>query len=325
MRILISGGAGYIGGVLSNYLNDKKIKYAVIDNLSTSNKKNLPKKTIFYKGCISNVKILKKIHEKFAPTHIVHLAASLDVRESEIYKKKYYKNNIINSKIFLKFFLEKNIKNFIFASTAAVYGKNLSQNKIEDKSISPSNYYGKTKLEIEKFLQKNKKKYNLNLKILRFFNVVGTDFKLRSGPFIKKSNQLFNSILISIYKKKKFFIYGHKLKQTSDGTCVRDYIDVIDLVKVMIYFIKSKKNFRYDIYNIGTNNGHSVLQIVKLFSKISKKKINYSFAKIRKGDPAHSVCSNKRLINTFNFKFSSIKNSIKRHHNFYIKNFKTNA
>ena len=259
MRILISGGAGYIGGVLSNYLNDKKIKFAVIDNLSSSIKKNLPKKTIFYKGCISDLKILKKIDKKFAPTHIVHLAASIDV------------NNIVNSKIFLQFFLKRNVKNFIFASTAAVY-KNSSQNKFEDKNILPSSYYGKTKLEIEKFLQKNKKKYNFNFKILRFFNVVGADLKLRSGPYIKKSNQLFNSILIAIYRKNDFFIYGHKSKQTIDGTCVRDFVDVMDLVKVMMYFIKSKKKFKLDTFNIGTNKGYSVLQIVKLFSKISKKK-----------------------------------------------------
>jgi len=158
------------------------------------------------------------------------------------------------------------------------------------------------------------------LKILRFFNVVGADRKLRSGSS-KKSNQLFNSLLKSIIKKDKFFIYGNKLK-TNDGTCVRDFVDVIDLVKVIIYFIKSKKKFKFDIFNVGTNKGLSVLQIVKLFTIITKKKIDYIYAKSRKGDPAHSICSNKRLLNTHNFKFSSIQSSIKRHYKFYIKNFK---
>tara|TARA_B110000211_G_scaffold143276_1_gene163547 strand:- start:267 stop:1238 length:972 start_codon:yes stop_codon:yes gene_type:complete len=320
MKILISGGAGYIGGVLSYALCDKKIKYAVIDNLSTSQKKNLPKDTIFYKGCISNVAILKRVFKEFAPSHIIHLAGSLDARESEIYKEKYYINNIKNSKIFLNFFINKDIKNFIFASTAAVY-KNSSNNKMEGRDIQPSNYYGKTKLEIEKFLSDNKKKNNLNLKILRFFNVVGADRKLRSGSLSKKSNQLFNSLLKSIIEKDNFFIYGNKLK-TNDGTCVRDFVDVIDLVKVIIYFIKSKKKFKFDIFNVGTSKGLSVLQIVKLFIIITKKKIDYTYAKSRKGDPVHSICSNKRLVNTYNFKFSSIQSSIKRHYKFYIKNFK---
>ena len=320
MRVLISGGAGYIGGVLSYALCDKKIKYAVIDNLSTSQKKNLPKNTVFYKGCISNVAILKRVFKEFAPSHIIHLAANLDARESEILKKKYYLNNIKNSKIFLNFFINKDVKNFIFASTAAIYKDSL-RNQKEDRNIRPSSYYGKTKLEIEKFLIHNKKKNNLNLKILRFFNVVGADRKLRSGSLAKKSNQLFNNLLKSIFKKDKFFIYGNKLK-TNDGTCVRDFVDVVDLVKVIIYFIKSKKKFKFDIFNVGTNKGHSVLQIVKLFTLITRKRVDYNYAKIRVGDPTHSICSNKRLINIYKFKFTSIQSSIKRHYKFYIKNLK---
>jgi len=323
MRILISGGAGYIGGVLSYALCDKKIKYAVIDNLSTSQKKNLPKNTVFYKGCVSNVAILKRIFKEFAPSHIIHLAANLDARESEILKKKYKENNIENSKIFLNFFINKDVKNFIFASTAAVYGNKLNH-KNEEKDISPTNYYGKTKLTIEKFLQKNKKKYNLNLKILRFFNVIGAERQLRSGSLPNKSNQLFNNLSKSIIKKDKFFIYGNKLK-TNDGTCVRDFVDVVDLVKVIIFFIKSKKKFKFDIFNVGTNKGHSVLQIVKIFTAITKKRIDFHYVKRRMADPTHSICSNKRLINAYKFKFSSIEDSIKRHHNFYKKNFKSNV
>ena len=206
MRILISGGAGYIGSVLCYSLLDKKIKYAVIDNLCTSKKKNLPVGTIFYKACISNIKILDKIYKDFKPTHIIHLAASLDARESEIHKIKYYKNNVINSKIFLKYFIDKKIKNFVFGSTAAVYSKNSINLKKEDKDIQPSNFYGKTKLQVEKFLTEMKKKFKFELKILRFFNVVGADRQLRSGANLKKSNQLFNSLINSIHKKKIFFI-----------------------------------------------------------------------------------------------------------------------
>lgn len=324
MRILISGGAGYIGSVLSYSLLDKKIKYAVIDNLCTSKKENLPKGTIFYKACISNIKFLSKIYRDFKPTHIIHLAASLDARESEVNKKKYFKNNILNSKIFLNYFINKNVKNYIFASTAAVYNKKKNNFKKEEMDIRPANYYGKTKLEVENFLINKKKKYKFQLKILRFFNVVGSDKKLRAGANLKKSNQLFNSIINSINKKNQFFIYGRKFK-TYDGTCVRDYVDVMDLVKVIIFFIKKKTNTKFDIFNVGTNKGHSVLEILKLFSKILKKKIYYKFANRRKGDPAHSICSNQRLSKTFKLKFSSIESSIKRHYSFYVKNLKRNA
>jgi UDP-glucose 4-epimerase len=319
MRILISGGAGFIGGVLSYKLYDEKIDYAVIDNLCTSFKKNLPRDTIFYKGNINNETLLQKILSEFKPTHIVHLAASLNVSESELNKKKYYINNIKNSKVFLNFFIRNGIKNYIFASTAAVYNKNSSSKKIEDKNLAPSNYYGKTKLIIEKYILNYKKKFNLNVKILRFFNVVGADHKLRSGSLSKKSNQLFNCLSMSIKNRKIFHIFGNNLK-TKDGTCVRDYVDVIDLVKVIIFFIKSRTIYKYNIFNIGTNKGHSVLEVLNLFNKILNKNITYLFLKKRKGDPTHSVCSNSRLKNIYKFKFSSIKDSIDRHYSFYKKN-----
>jgi UDP-glucose 4-epimerase len=320
MRILISGGAGYIGGVLSYYLYDRNINFAVIDNLSTSVKKNLPPNSIFYKGNIKNINLLKKILIKFKPTHIIHLAASLDVAESELNKKKYYINNIINSKIFLKFFIKHNVKNFIFASTAAVYSKNSLKKKIESKYISPSSYYGKTKFKIEKYLLSYKNNYNLNIKILRFFNVVGADHKLRSGSLSKKSNQVFNSICNSIINKDKFYIYGNNLP-TQDGTCVRDFVDINDLVKIIFFFISNKKSIKYDIFNIGTNKGHSVLEVLNLFKKFSGKNINFSFLGKRKGDAVHSVCSNTRLNKIYKFKFSSIRYSINRHYFFYKKNF----
>ena len=320
IRILISGGAGYIGGVLSYNLYDKNINYAVIDNLSTSSKRNLPPNTLFYKGNINNETLLQRILIEFEPTHIVHLAASLNVSESELNKKKYYINNIKNSKIFLNFFIRNGIKNYIFASTAALYNKNSSSKKIEDKNYTPSNYYGKTKLIIEKYLLNYKKKFNLNLKILRFFNVVGADHKLRSGSLSKKSNQLFNCLSMSIKTGKIFHIFGKNLK-TKDGSCVRDYVDVIDLVKVIIFFIKSRTVYKYDIFNIGTNKGHSVLEILNLFNKILNKNITYLFLNKRKGDPTHSVCNNLRLKKIYKFKFSSIKVSINRHYFFYKKNY----
>lgn len=319
IRILISGGAGYIGGVLSYNLYDKNINYAVIDNLSTSSKRNLPPNTLFYKGNINNETLLHRILTEFEPTHIVHLAASLNVSESELNKKKYYINNIKNSKIFLNFFIRNGIKNYIFASTAAIYNKNSSSKKIEDRNYTPSNYYGKTKLIIEKYLLNYKKKFNLNLKILRFFNVVGADRKLRSGSLSKKSNQLFNCLSMSIKTGKIFHIFGNNLK-TKDGTCVRDYVDVIDLVKIIIFFIKSRAVYKYDIFNIGTNQGHSVLEILNLFNKILNKNITYLFLNKRKGDPTHSVCNNSRLKKIYKFKFSSIKVSINRHYFFYKKN-----
>ena len=256
IRVLVSGGAGYIGTVLCHYLYDNKIDFAVIDNLSNSSLKFFRKNFIFYKGNINDLSILEKIYQEFRPTHILHLAASIDVNESEKDKKKYYNNNVLNSKKFINFYIKKNIKNFLFSSTAAVYNVNPNKKK-EYYKQTPANYYGYTKLLIENFLLKKKKKNKLNIKIFRFFNVVGADKNLRAGNVSKKSKHLFNNLSKSLFKKSIFYINGKNYK-TRDGTCIRDFIDVNDLVKIIIFFIKEIKN-KFSIFNIGTNKGYSVL------------------------------------------------------------------
>jgi UDP-glucose 4-epimerase len=275
---------------------------------------------------MNNIEELQKIN-KLQEEKIIALEEELEKTKEHLkkytapsYKKKYYENNIVNSKIFLKFFIKHNVKNFIFASTAAVYSKNSLKKKTENKYISPSSYYGKTKLEIEKYLLSYKFNFNLNIKILRFFNVVGADYKLRSGSLSKKSNQLFNSLCKSIINKDIFYIYGNNFR-TRDGTCVRDFVDVNDLVKIIIFFIYSNKSTKYDIFNIGTNKGYSVLQILNLFKKNINKNIDFSILDKRIGDAVHSVCSNLRLKKIYKDKFSPIEKSIYQHYLFYKKNF----
>jgi UDP-glucose 4-epimerase len=316
IRVLISGGAGYIGTILSHYLHEYKIDFAVIDNLSNSSLKFFGKKFSFYKGNITNLIILEKIYQKFRPTHIIHLAASIDVNESEIKKKKYYNNNVLSSKKFINFFIKKNVKNFIFASTAAVYNSN-SNKKLEKNKEIPSNYYGYTKLLIEKFLLKKKRANKLNIKILRFFNVVGADKKFKSGNISKSSNHLFNNLSKSIFYKKIFKING-KNYNTIDGTCIRDFVDVNDLVKIIIFFLNIKNS--QTIFNIGTNKGYTVLEVVKCFEKILKIKIKYKYSKNRFGDAPNLVCDNNLLRRVYNSKFVDFNKSIKNHYFFYKKN-----
>lgn len=316
-KVLISGGAGYIGSILSYYLHDHKIDFAVIDNLSNSSIKFFKKKFTFYRGNINNLSLLKKIYKEFRPTHIIHLAASIDVNESEIKKKKYYNNNVLSSKKFINFFVKNNVKFFIFASTAAIYNSNSNIKSEKNKEI-PSNYYGYTKLLIEKFLLRKKKTKKLNVKILRFFNIVGADKKFRSGNISKKSQHLFNSLCKSIFFKIKFKING-KNYNTNDGTCIRDFIDVNDLVKIIIFFINNYNS--KTIFNVGNNKGYSVLEVLKSFEKTLKKKISYKYVNNRVGDAPNLVCSNSLLRKIYKLNFTSLEKSIKSHYNFYKKNY----
>tara|TARA_B100000989_G_scaffold203268_1_gene153850 strand:- start:4012 stop:4974 length:963 start_codon:yes stop_codon:yes gene_type:complete len=315
MKILVSGGSGYIGSVLCHILSKNKVSFAILDNLSNSNKKYLPKKTIFYFGSIQNKRILNKIYRDFNPTHIIHLAASIDVNESERKKDKYFKNNVTNSKIFLDFFISKGVKNIFFSSTAAVYS--YSNNLITEKCKTiPVNYYGKTKLLIENFLLQKKKKNNFNLKIFRFFNVIGTQKNLKAGNTSKKSKHLFNSICYSIINSKEFIINGSNYS-TLDGTCVRDFIDVQDLTKIIFFFLKNNKIIKEDVFNLGINKGYSVLNTIKKFETTLKVKINYKVGSKRKGDIPKLICSNKRLKKYYNSKFTNLRTTIRNHFKFY--------
>lgn len=316
MRVLVTGGCGYIGSILCKLLLKKNINFAVIDNLSNSSKKFLPLNTKFYLGGIENIKILKKIHYEFNPTHIIHLAASIDVNESEINKKKYFINNVMYSKKFLNFFISKGLKNIIFASTAAVYKYDKKIIRETSKKL-PENYYGKTKLLVENYLLAMKKKNKLNIKILRFFNVIGCDKSIKIGNTSKKSKHLFNNICYSILYSKQFKIYGMDY-DTPDGTCIRDFIDVLDLSKIIYFFINTN-NINRNIFNIGINKGYSVLEIINKFQKILKIKINYKLGIKRKGDVPKLVCDNSRLKKYYKNKFINIRTSIINHYKFYKK------
>ena len=235
----------------------------------------------------------------------------------KLIKKKYYVNNVLNSKKFINFFVRKKVKNFIFASTAAIYDTNQDK-KSEKKKPIPANYYGYTKLLVENFLLKKKLSNKLDIKILRFFNIVGADNIFRSGNVSKKSKHLFNSLSKSIFLKKIFKVNGNNYN-TKDGTCIRDFIDVNDLVKVIIFFIK--KNNVNTILNLGTNHGYSVLEILKFFEKVLGIKIKYKYIKNRLGDAPSLVCNNNLLRKIYKAKFFSLKKSIRNHYFFYKKNY----
>jgi UDP-glucose 4-epimerase len=301
----------------SSLINEKKYKVAIID-YRKDKKIKLSKKIKIYNSNINNLKILKQINDEFKPTHIFHLAALTSAGDSQKKKKTFYMNNVINSKIFIDFFIKKKIKNFFFSSTASVY-QNSNKKNDENSKLRPPNYYGKTKFLIEQYLKRKAFKLNLNINVFRFFNVVGAKKDLKYGLLNVKSNHLFQNICKSIIFNKIFQIYGHKYK-TIDGTCVRDFIDVNDLIDVLVFFLNKKKSNNFEIFNISSNNAYSVLEIIKKFQNVLKIKINYNFKKKRDGDQAISTCNNKKLLTFYHTKFNNINQTITSHYNFYKKN-----
>ena len=231
------------------------------------------------------------------------MAASLSVEESMTNKEKYYLNNVEGTRSLLLGACEQ-INNFVFSSTCAVYGQNTNKFVSENTVINPLSYYGKTKHLSELLVKDFSKKYNLNYGILRYFNVAGSDEKLRTGC-INQNGQLIKNLATRLKKGDfQINIYG-KSYDTEDGTCIRDYIHVSDLsnihMKCMNYIEKNKKSY---VINCGYGKGYSVLEIVDKFQEVANKKFKIKFQKKRKGDVAKIVAQTSKLSNKLKIKLN---------------------
>jgi UDP-glucose 4-epimerase len=313
-NILITGSHGYIGSHLVNFLKPKKINLFLVDDLSNS--VNAKKERKFYKIKISNLKKIEKIIKLNNIDSVIHLAAKINARESQNKKKLYKKVNYTDSKNLLNICLKNGVKNFIFASSAAVYGnykKKFSENDIK----KPINYYGKTKIDFENYLRTKK----INFAILRFFNVAGFDNKNFKNNFFAQS---FINILVKNYvKKKKTNIFGNNFK-TKDGFAERDFIHIKDIIKIIFkslnYINKNNKNI---ILNCGTSKKISILSIISILKKIGCQKVNFNITSQVNGDSDCVISNNKKLKKILGLKnFLSIKkilnSSIKYYRSIFI-------
>tara|TARA_B100000029_G_scaffold257237_1_gene254046 strand:- start:609 stop:1589 length:981 start_codon:yes stop_codon:yes gene_type:complete len=302
MNILITGGAGYIGSNVAYNLIGKGHKTFIIDNLSTGNKRIIPKKAKFVKSDISNKQKLKKILKFNKFDAVMHFSGFIRVDESIKKPKKYYLNNYKKSKIFLKMCIENGIKNFIFSSTAAVYG-NKKKNVTETDYLDPKHPYAKSKIKVENFLKICEKKNDIKYVVLRYFNVAGADKFMRTGHVSKASPHLIKKVCETILgKRKNIVVYGNDYK-TPDGSAIRDYIHVSDLAEIhrlSLMYLKNKKTSQ--IFNCGYGKGVSVLEVLKNAKKIYPKKINWLIGKRRKKDIYKSVADNKKIRKILKFK-----------------------
>jgi UDP-glucose 4-epimerase len=316
LKILITGGAGYIGSVLSHLLIKLKHEIIIVDNLSAKNKNSLPPKAKFYKSDFSNIKLLNQIYLKHKFDTVIHLAASIDAGKSLLFLEDYYENNFIKSKVLIDWCVTKKIKRFIFSSTAAVY-KPINTMITEESLVSPQSPYGSSKLFVEYYLNHIGQKYQFNYNILRFFNVVGADLYNNCGPNITHSDHLFNNISKAIFLKRPIYIYGkHK---TKDHSPIRDFIDVNYLTSCIAKILKNKKQNK--ILNISCGKSFSVKKIINLFIIIAKKKLRIVHNnKKRPGDISSLICSNKK-ITTICKNEINISQTIKEHYYFVKKRY----
>ena len=294
MKILITGGLGYIGSHIALLLKENAI---IIDNQSNSNldyKKKLPLSKVYNQEI--NYKNLQKIFSEHLITGVIHLAGFKAVNISSKKPLLYYKNNIYTSLSLLECMHDFNIRKLIFSSSATVYG-DLHQSPLsEDFSLMGTNPYGNTKIVIERMI---KDYTNSNPKFkalsLRYFNPLGADVKagLAEQPLGKPQN-IMPVLTNAVQNRKIFKIFGNNY-DTPDGTCVRDYIHVKDLANAHLIALKKlSKIDSYDAINLGLGTGISVMELIKTFETVNQVSVKYQFNSRRKGDVGICFADNSK-------------------------------
>ncbi len=301
-RVLVTGGAGYIGSVAAKDLVEQGHSVVVVDNLSRGDSlldyiQSIAK---FYKVDIAKEK--DRLQEVFAKHNfdaVMHFAAYKSVEES-IENPEKYKDNVIGTKNLLDVMSKYNVKKLIFSSSAAVYKPSITrlQNTVsptnENDPLGSLNVYGDTKLQCEEKIKSFCPKHRITYINLRYFNVAGDGGLNYVDP---RPENVFSIIMETLIGKRNEFVIFGKDYPTRDGTCIRDYIHINDLVRAHILALDCREN---SPINLGTSKGYSILELVTLTEKVTGKKLNYRFGERRKGDPVALVASYekaKRILN----------------------------
>ena len=300
MKILVTGGAGYIGSVLVNKLIEQGHEVNVIDDLSNGFRENIDKRAKFTEGSILDKGNLDQALEGVEVVY--HLAAKIRVEEGEAKPELYKKVNIEGTLDLIKACVDKKINKFIFASTAAVYGDPEEFPVNENSKTNPVNVYGATKLEIDKYLEANAKNMGISTICFRFFNIGGA-LKTKEGSWLKIKHEGATHLIPSILhssSNKPLLIFGNDWP-TKDGTPTRDFVHVVDLADALIKALNSLDKAGNQVINLGTATGSTVLEVVKTAEKSLNKIISYNFAGRRAGDSFALVTSNQKAKEILNW------------------------
>lgn len=295
MSVLVLGGAGYIGSHATSKLIENGYEVVVIDNLQTGHKDAICEGAKFYQGDIRDINFLREVFSKEKIQGVMHFAANSLVGESMTNPIKYFNNNVYGTEVLLSAMNEFDIKNIVFSSTAATYGEPKQIPITEDTETSPTNPYGESKLIMEKMMKWCDKAYGIKYVALRYFNVAGAKETAKIGEDHSPETHLIPLVLqVPLGKREAITIYGDDY-DTEDGTCVRDYIHVEDLVDAHILALEylAKDNIS-NVFNLGSNNGFSVKEIIDVARKVTGHPIPQVMGERRAGDPSKLVASSEK-------------------------------
>ncbi len=296
MKILVLGGAGYIGSHTAHRLVDEGHKVVIIDSLETGHREAVHQNATFYHGDIRNRAFVDStLDAEQGIDAVIHFAANSIVGESMKVPLKYYDNNLCGTKTLLESLVAHGIGRVVFSSTAAVYGEPERVPILETDRTSPTNAYGETKLSMEKMFKWTDVAHGLKYVSLRYFNACGAHPNGKIGEAHAPETHLIPLILqVANKKRESIGVFGNDWP-TKDGTCVRDYIHVMDLAKAHIlaveYLMASNSS---DVFNLGNGTGHTVNEVIESARRVTKEPIPAVVSGRRAGDPAVLVASSDK-------------------------------
>lgn len=303
MRVLVTGGAGYIGSFMTKSLLDRGYDVVVFDSLERGNKDVIDKRAKFVQGDLKNLNVLKDLFSRETIDSVMHFAAYTSVEESTKDPQKYYDNNSKGSENLLMAMLEAGIEDkFIFSSTSALYGNPIKTPIPEDHPKNPINPYGKSKLRVEEMLINFQKNNGLNFVSLRYFNAAGAAIDSSMGENHNPETHIIPLAIKAAITNSEFNLYGSDYN-TPDGTCIRDYIHVLDLVEAHILALeKLKKEKGGFFYNVGTGKGNSNKEVLNMIKKQSGIDFKVRIEERRQGDPKVLISDPAKIIKELKFK-----------------------
>ena len=328
--ILVTGGAGYVGSHMVLALAESGYDVVIFDNLETSsqaaievfNKIKLRGTVEFFRGDLRNQDDLRLVFKKYRFEAVMHFAAYIQVYESVIDPKKYYNNNVVGTANLLEVMIENGVNRLIFSSTAAVYGN--AENSIVDETstLCPQSPYGSSKMMAEKIMDDYGQAYGLKSVRFRYFNVVGADEHSRIGERHLPETHLVPRVIKAVLAGEEFELYGDNY-QTVDGTCVRDYIDIYDLVNAHILGLRHLSSTNTsEIFNLGTGVGNTVKEVLASCFQTMGQSVPIVVKPRRAGDPDVLVASNSKAKRVLGWNLQKgLKDSIKTAYNWEQKMF----
>lgn len=312
MAILITGGAGYIGSHTVKYFQEQNEEVIVVDNLQSGHKKAI-QIDYFYKVDIRDREGLNKVFKIHNIEAVIHFAANSLVGESMEKPYEYYHNNVYGMLCLLDVMKENQVNKIVFSSTAAIYGEPNRIPILESDETKPTNTYGETKLAMEKMMHWFDQAYSIKYVSLRYFNAAGAHESGFIGEDHHPETHLIPLILqVPLAKRDKIYIFGDDYP-TKDGTCIRDYIHVMDLASAHYRALKYlRKGNSSDIFNLGNGNGYSVRETIEVAREVTGHPIPAEVKERRLGDPAILIASSEKAKSVLGWKpkFASLEKII---------------